>query len=435
MPGIRDEDGKKLAFMVREIRGRVQRRSGGWTPVRLWTSLLDAHHHPASRLLALYAQRWEVEITIKELKIEMRGSDIPSWPYVQKISMVFFERAIRRFTICYAGFHPQERISTMTPKENVIRTIRFQRPERPARDLPEPHGSDLVWISMQPNVDARRSGKDGQTVDEWGAVWGNIGVCNLGEVKDPPLKDWADFSKLRIPDVDAESRWASLPEQLAALDPSKFVMANGVSLYERIHFVRGLENTWMDIYQEPENLRKMIDLLMDMNLCAIRRYARVGANGYCWCDDWGLQNKLMIRPDKWREFWKPAYARVYQAAHEAGMLTFLHSCGCILDILEDLIEAGLDVIQLDQQLNMSLEALGRYRGKITFWCPVDIQAVMPRSDLDEIRTYCHTMFEKLATPHGGFISKWYGDPAGAGHSREAIDAMCREFLTLDYRTL
>jgi hypothetical protein len=41
----------------------------------LWTSLLDAHHHPASRLLALYAQRWEVEITIKELKIEMRGSD------------------------------------------------------------------------------------------------------------------------------------------------------------------------------------------------------------------------------------------------------------------------------------------------------------------------------------------------------------------------
>lgn len=72
---IRDEDGEKFSFLVREIRGRVQRRSGGWTPVRLWTSLLDARHHPASRLLTLYAQRWEVEITIKELKIEMRGSD------------------------------------------------------------------------------------------------------------------------------------------------------------------------------------------------------------------------------------------------------------------------------------------------------------------------------------------------------------------------
>ena len=100
-----------------------------------------------------------------------------------------------------------------------------------------------------------------------------------------------------------------------------------------------------------------------------------------------------------------------------------------------MIEAGLDVIQLDQQMNMGLDNLRSYAGKITFWCPVDIQAVMPHGSMEEIKKYCHELFEKLATPHGGFIAQWYGDPKGAGHSQEAIDTMCKEFLTLDYRKI
>ena len=322
----------------------------------------------------------------------------------------------------------------MTAKENIIRTIKFQDPERVALNLPDPYGNDFSWIGMNPSVDGRPSGK-GVNTDEWGAVWENIGVCNLGEVKESPLKDWKDFDKLKIPDVDAEFRWETLEKQVADADKSKFMLCGGVSLYERIHFIRGLENTWSDIYLEPGNLRKLIDILVEMNLSALKHYAAAGACGLMFCDDWGLQNSLMISPGKWREFWKPAYARVYKAAHDAGMLTFLHSCGYITEILDDLIEAGLDVIQMDQQMNMGLDNLHSYAGRITFWCPVDIQAVMPNGTKEEIEKYCHAMFEKLATPHGGFIAQWYGDPKGAGHTQEAIDLMCKEFLTLDYRIL
>ena len=48
------------------------------------------------------------------------------------------------------------------------------------------------------------------SVDEWGAIWDNIGVCNLGEVKDFPLKDWKDFDKLTIPDIRDPKRWGQL---------------------------------------------------------------------------------------------------------------------------------------------------------------------------------------------------------------------------------
>jgi hypothetical protein len=64
-------DGRVLP--LREIEGRVRGRSGAMVRVRLWTSLVDARAHPASRLLKLYRERWEQEMAIGELKQTLHG--------------------------------------------------------------------------------------------------------------------------------------------------------------------------------------------------------------------------------------------------------------------------------------------------------------------------------------------------------------------------
>ena len=313
-----------------------------------------------------------------------------------------------------------------TSREIVKQTILFRRPERLAYDLPEEYGSDIVGVGMVPSPEDRPvSGRD-----EWGAVWENIGVSKLGEVKDHPLKSWDEFDKLNIPDVTDPKRWEVVEDARGRVG-EKFMLGCGITLYERVHFLRGLENTWADMYENPDKLKGLIDILVEMSLEAITRYAAAGCDGYMWCDDWGLQDRLMISPESWREFWKPRYARVYEAAHKAGMLTLLHSCGYIVDILDDLIEVGLDVIQMDQQENMTLELLGeRFGGRITFWCPVDIQGMMVQGSLDEIREYCWKLARLLGRENGGFIAKWYPDPDGAGHRAEAIKAMSEEFLKI-----
>lgn len=314
----------------------------------------------------------------------------------------------------------------MSSREVIIRTIRFQKPDRLGHDFPGKYGSDFARVGINPSPDAR----PGRGVDEWGAVWENVGVSNLGEVKGFPLKDWDDFDKMVIPDINDPKRWESL-EGARERAGDRFLLGSGISIYERVHFIRGLQNTWMDIYDAPDMLSRLIDILVDMNLTAIRKFAQAGVDGFIFCDDWGLQNRLMISPDSWRKIWKPAYARIYQAAHEAGMLTFLHSCGYIVDILDDLIEIGLDVIHMDQQENMGLKNLGnRFSGRITFFAPVDIQKTMAYGTLDEIRAYCRRMVKELSRPEGGFIPCWYSDPVGAGHQQEDIDAMCEEFLKI-----
>ena len=318
----------------------------------------------------------------------------------------------------------------MTPREIVRRTIAFGSPERLPRNFPEKYGDDFAWTGMSPSPDARPANKAGLETDEWGAVWENIGLCNLGEVKEFPLRSWDDFKTLKIPDIADAKRWESVAGARTRAG-DRYLLAGGISLYERAHFLRGLENLWMDIYDERENLEKLIDILVDMNLYAISRYRAESPDGYIFCDDWGLQGKFMISPDSWREIWKPRYAKVFQAAHAAGMQTLLHSCGHIAEVLDDFIEAGLDVIQMDQQENMGLDLLSRrFKGRIAFWCPVDIQTVMCHGSLDDIRRYCRDLCAKLGSPKGGFLPKWYGDPKGAGHRQEAIDAMCEEFLKI-----
>ncbi len=311
----------------------------------------------------------------------------------------------------------------MTPKEIVKRTIEFDYPERLAMDFRPPHTCDFAYAGMAASVDKRpRSG-----IDEWGAVWENIGVCNLGEVKKFPLEDWDDFNKLNIPDPSEEWRWEGTAEDVKRAG-DKYVTTGGISIYERVHFIRGLENTWIDLRENRDKLEMLVDKLTDMSVYIVKRYAGYGADAYMFADDWGLQNSLMISPADWREIWKPRYARVFKACRDNGMHSIMHSCGYITDILDDLIEIGLDVIQMDQQENMGLKELGRrFGGRITFYCPVDIQQTMVRGSMEQIRRYCHDMFENLGSVKGGFIPKFYPDPMGAGHSEEALETMFDEF--------
>jgi uroporphyrinogen-III decarboxylase len=229
--------------------------------------------------------------------------------------------------------------------------------------------------------------------------------------------------------VSDPARWEVVPEQIRD-SGDRFIPGWGLSIYARVHYLRGLENAWTDIYLEPERLGRLIDLLTELNLEAIRRYAEAGAHAIFTADDWGWQDRLMIDPEKWREIWKPRYARMYAAAHEAGLFTMLHSCGYIVDILDDLIEAGLDVIQMDQQRNMGLEVLGeRFGGRITFYCPPDIQTAM-QWPLPELRAYCRQMVECLGREEGGFIAGLYPSPESVGHTPAATEAACEEFLKI-----
>lgn len=320
----------------------------------------------------------------------------------------------------------------MTSRELVKSVLRFNGADRLPYDFPERYGSDFTWTGMNPSPDSLGNADLSikSWVDEWGCRWERIGDTLLGEVKGSPLEDWGSLDRLSVPDVLDENRWIEIAD-IRKQAGDTYILCGGISLYTRVSFLRGTENTWIDIYENSEELCALIDVMVEMDKKAIEKYSSIGGDGIILADDWGVQNALQIPPDKWREIWKPRYKAVIDAAHKAGMDFFLHSCGYIVEIIDDLIEIGLDAFHMDQQMNMGLDLLGsRFKGKVNFFAPADIQRILTEGTIPEIKQYCREMVHHLHTPKGGLIPRWYIDPVGAGHREEAVNAMCEEFFAI-----
>jgi len=320
----------------------------------------------------------------------------------------------------------------MTSRERVVRAVRCAGPDRVPYDLPEPWGTDFCFPSRGQGASwvPAPDGRTERWTDEWGCVWSRLaGDTSKGQVVVHPLADYGALSSYRFPDFASPRRYEVARQSIPSAG-DRFVLAGvPVEFIHRLEYLRGHEAAWTDPYLEPDNLEYLLDRLADCAVDAIRNAAAIGCHGIISADDWGLQDRLMVKPEVFRRFWKPRYARVYAAAHEHGLLTFLHSCGHISEIIDDLIEAGLDVIQMDQQENMGLEYLGRrFGGRITFWCPVDIQQTMVHGSVEDVRNYARALIDTFGRFNGGFIAKWYPDPVSVKHAPEKIAAMAETFV-------
>ncbi len=322
----------------------------------------------------------------------------------------------------------------MTSRERVKKAILFQKPDRVPIALSEKWGSDIVelWCPPDPDFKPSRELTEHQQQDEWGCVWEKAsGDKTMGQVKLHPLTDYAMLDDYPFPDFTKPCRYQQRHQTIAENKGEKFTLAwIDFQLMHRLEYLRGHDQAWTDYLVNPDVFCRLLDIMTDKAIDQITQLAEIGGvDGIISADDWGFQDRLMLPPDAFHEFFKSRYQRVYDFARERGMLTMLHSCGHIIEILDGLREAGLQVIQMDQQENMGLEKLADgWGGKLCFYCPVDIQKTLVSGSVEEIRAYARKLIDSFAKYDGGFIAKWYPDPAAAGHDMEKVDAMSKEFV-------
>jgi len=311
----------------------------------------------------------------------------------------------------------------MNSRELVKRTLEFDKPDSIPRQLwllpwaennhpdevkyiGEKYPDDITWC---PACLAEKPGTQGDQfergtyIDEWGCVFENRHRGIIGEVKEPLVKDWPDLEKVRTPveclsvDRDQVNAFCSRTDRfvLAGCCPRPF---------ERIQFLRGTENVLMDTALRPGEFDELLDTVRGFYIDELEVWAKTDVDGLMFMDDWGSQLALLISPDSWREMFKPIYRDFIDIAHSHGKKAFMHSDGNIVDILDDLIELGLDAIN-SQVFCMGIEELGRrFAGRITFWGEVDRQHLLPNGTEEDIRDAVRSMTDNLYSA-GGLIAQ------------------------------
>jgi hypothetical protein len=142
-------------------------------------------------------------------------------------------------------------------------------------------------------------------------------------------------------------------------------------------------------------------------------------------DDWGMRDHLLIRPQVWRETFKPLYKQYVDIIHAAGKFAFFHSDGNTEEILGDLVEIGIDAINA-QLFTMNIEEVARaHKGKITFWGEIDRQRVLPFGKPEDVRSAVQRVRSALDDGLGGVIAQceW-----GKDNPQENIEAVFEAWL-------
>ena len=113
----------------------------------------------------------------------------------------------------------------------------------------------------------------------------------------------------------------------------------------------------------------------------------------------------MMSRQTYRTFFLPRIHEIIRAAKEVNpdIIVFMHSCGKVEDLIDDLIEAGVEVLNPLQPECNNLQIIhSKYKDRLSFWGGIGVQSVMPHGSPDEVMQKVRETTELLGQD-GGFL--------------------------------
>lgn len=343
----------------------------------------------------------------------------------------------------------------LTPRENYFRNVRFQKPDRIPLDVGISDGSwdeyrqDMESVCMKfpelfPHVKPGwrdydnysfypGNRKDEPFTDSWGNIWLSTVNGIEGVVTNTVIDDWEKLSSYHVPDANVQfdrgpANWDVIESNIKKARQNGEVTTGYIPhgfLFMRIFYLRGFENAMMDFVEGDPHLQVLINMLVDHNSTYIQRYIQMGADIIELGDDLGTQKSTIISPAMLREYIFPAYAELLRPCKDAGVLVMFHSDGRTLDILEDQVRAGADIVN-PQDLCNGIDNLAKtIKGKTCIRLDIDRQTVIPYGSAKDIDDLIHEEVEKLGSVSGGLeLSCGIYPPTPPSN----VEALCKSLL-------
>ncbi|NLA77654.1 MAG: hypothetical protein GX851_07520 [Clostridiales bacterium] len=250
-----------------------------------------------------------------------------------------------------------------------------------------------------------------------------------------PLENMTTLSELEAypyPEYCEEPTDEMLSASRDAHKNGKFVMGSmQCTVWETAWYTRGMEVLMMDMMSEPELAEFVLDKVTDNSVKNAISFAKAGADGIFLGDDIGMQSTIMMSLELYREFLKPRLKRVISEAKSINpdLIVFYHSCGYVTPFIEDLIEAGIDVLNPIQPESMSFEEIFlKYGGRLSFCGTIGTQTTMPFGTPADIRREIHSRLDFVGKRGGLLISPTHVlEPEVPAENIVAYIEACREY--------
>lgn len=170
----------------------------------------------------------------------------------------------------------------------------------------------------------------------------------------------------------------------------------------------GMETALMNMVANPELFESVDEKIVEFYLKANEIFyeaTKGKLHAVLIGNDMGSQRGLILSPQMVRRFIMPGCKKLVEQAHSYGLKVIYHSCGSIVDIIPDLIAAGVDVIHPIQALAAGMQPENlkvKFDGQVSFCGGVDTQDLLVNGSEEDVRSKIKSL--RTMFPTGLIIS-------------------------------
>ena len=245
---------------------------------------------------------------------------------------------------------------------------------------------------------------------------------------------WREFAK--VPDLiancSAQKLWEPYLERASKIDRNEnlLMMFAPTGIFERLHFLMGFEDTFINLLTEPEAMEDLCAAIGEHWYDGFKLMTdNVHPDVMLSHDDWGSKASLFMNPDLWREFIKRNYQKSYDYMHDNGVIIMHHSDSFLEPIIEDMIDLHIDIWQGVLPQNDIPKLQKQIDGRMALMGGIDA-AIVDRNNSteEEIRIETRRVCDEY-TKAGNFIPCiTYGGPGTIyPHADQFIDDEIERF--------
>lgn len=221
----------------------------------------------------------------------------------------------------------------------------------------------------------------------------------------PDITKWREY--VHAPDIEtaAKGDWSESKADMTKIreNGKLATLLFSTGIFEQAHFLMGIEDTLTNLYEHPQEMHELIDYILEYRL----KYAELLINNLhpdaiLSHDDWGTKTALFMQPDKWREFFKEPYRKLYSYISSQGVIVIHHADSYLVPIVEDMVEIGIQVWQGVLPENNIPQLLRRLDGRMTLMGGIGAEIDRADTTEEQARSYVRTVLEDCC-PYGHFI--------------------------------
>jgi len=232
---------------------------------------------------------------------------------------------------------------------------------------------------------------------------------NLVQVIDKSIKTRKDYEKLILDgDTQIENAVKYVKEYKEAIKKRNskigIIPSYGCFTQTLYEFLVGMNDFMMLVYEEPELIEEMLEVSTVHFSKMTDELVKAGVDAIGIGDDVAFKTGLFIPPKIMKNIWVPRLARIIEPAVSKGVPVLFHSDGRVDDIVEDLIEIGVNTLHpLDPYGVDYVQYKKRFGSGISFAGNVDIEFPLSKGTPEDVEADVQKHMDVLK-PGGGYIA-------------------------------